>query len=190
MIRAKLRKGYRDLSREELLNRVHGLGVNYEKHSGSCSQSLVAAIHELVEMDDVVVRVASSSAGGQLGQVMGTCGALIGGTMVLDYFFGRPASMMSHEEGVSGNVELHVDAIQAATPLFYKYIEEYGTILCPQIQMKLFGRHYYFLDEDEMEKFERAGGHEDKCTNVVGKAARWTLEILIDKGAIEQYIVR
>jgi len=187
MIRANLRKEYGNLSREELLDKVYELGLNYEKNSGSCSQSTVAAIHELVEMDDVVVRVASSSAGGQLGQVTGTCGALIGGTMILDYFFGRPASMMSHEEGVSGNVELHVDAIQVATPLFYKYIEEYGTILCPQIQMKLFGRHYYFLDEDEMEKFEKAGGHEDKCTDVVGKAARWTMEILIDKDAIERY---
>jgi len=58
-------------SREELLDKVHELGLNYEKHSGSCSQSLVAAIHQLVEMDDVIVRAASSSAGGQLGQVMG-----------------------------------------------------------------------------------------------------------------------
>ena len=44
--------------------------------------------------------------------------------------------------------------------------------------MKLFGRHYYFLDEDEMERFEIAGGHEDKCTDVVDKAARWTMEML------------
>ena len=88
MIRANLRKAYKNLPYEDLLDRVYELGLNYEKHSGSCSQSLVAAIYGLIEMDEVVVRVASSSAGGQLGQVTGTCGALIGGTMVLDYFFG------------------------------------------------------------------------------------------------------
>ena len=92
MIRTTLRKKYHGLSREELLDLVYEMGVNYMKHSGSCSQSTVAAIHELVEMDDVAVRVASSSAGGQLGQAMGTCGALIGSTIVLDYFFGRPAN--------------------------------------------------------------------------------------------------
>ena len=186
MLRVNLRQKYNHLSHEELLNMVHGLAANYVKYSGSCSQSLVSAIHRLIEIDDVVVRVATSSSGGQLRQVMGTCGALIGGTMVLDYFFGRPAMMMAYKKDTPSNVEQHIDAIQAATPLFYKFIREYGTILCPQIQMKLFGRHYYFIDEDEMEKFEIAGGHEDKCPNVVGKAARWTMEILLFKDAISQ----
>jgi len=184
MIRTTLRKKYHGLSREELLDLVYEMGVNYMKHSGSCSQSTVAAIHELVEMDDVAVRVASSSAGGQLGQAMGTCGALIGSTIVLDYFFGRPANTMSYKKDMPANAEQHIEAIQVATPFIYKYIREYGTILCPQIQMGVFGRHFYFMDDDDMRKFEAAGGHEDKCTNVVAKAARWTMEILLAKGVI------
>ncbi|MCD6453492.1 MAG: C_GCAxxG_C_C family protein [Dehalococcoidales bacterium] len=185
MVEVKVRQKYQGLSRQELLNKAHELGFNFERNSQSCSQCTVAALHELLEIEDVVVKVASSSAGGQLGQVTGTCGGLIGGTMVLDYFFGRPADKMSHEEGIPGNVRLHVDALKVATPLFYRFIKEYGTILCPQIQLGLFGRHYYFLDKNEMAKFEEAGGHEDKCTNVVGYAAQWVVEILLNKGAIK-----
>jgi len=186
MIMAKLRVEYKDLSPLELVNQVYDLAFTFEKYSGSCSQSVVAAIHKVLEIDDAVVRVASSSAGGQFAQVSGTCGGLIGATIVLDYFLGRPAGKMSHEEGVSGNVDLHLDAIKTATPLFYRYINEYGTILCPQIQTKLFGRPYYLLDEDEMRKFEEAGGHENKCPDVVGKAARWAMEILLEKGVVGQ----
>ena len=185
MVEVKVRQKYQGLSRQELLDKAYELGFNFEKYSQSCSQCTVAALHELVEMDDAIVRAASSSAGGQLAQVVGTCGGLIGGTMVLDYFFGRPADKMSHEEGIPGNGKLQMDAMQVANPLFFKYIEEYGTIICPQIHMKLFGRHYYILDKDEMEKFEAAGGHTTKCTKVVGTAARWTMEILLDKGAIK-----
>ena len=57
----------------------------------------------------------------------------------------------------------------------------------PAIQIQLFGRHYYLWDPEELAKFEEAGGHSDpkKCVNIVGYAARWTLEILLDQGAVE-----
>ena len=92
MIKAEVREKYRGLSRQELLDKAYELGFNYEKNSESCSQSTAAALHELVDIDDVVVRVATSSAGGHIGEVVGTYGGLLGGTLILDYFFGRPAS--------------------------------------------------------------------------------------------------
>jgi hypothetical protein len=38
-----------------------------------------------------------------------------------------------------------------------------------------------------MRKFQEAGGisDPDKCCRVVGNAARWVMEILLDKGAVE-----
>jgi hypothetical protein len=39
-----------------------------------------------------------------------------------------------------------------------------------------------------MEKFNNAGGHSDpekSCCMVVGTAARWVMEILLDKGVVE-----
>ena len=86
---------YRNLSRKELLEKARELGVAYEKNSGSCSQCTAAALREILGFEDVVVKVASSSCGGQAGLSTGACGGVIGGTIVLDYYLGRPADMVS-----------------------------------------------------------------------------------------------
>ena len=187
MIKVKTREKYRGSSRQELLDNVYELGFNYEKYSQGCSQSTVAALHELIEIDDVLVRIATSSAGGQAGQIVGTCGGLIGGTIVLDYFFGRSAENMSCRECLQANIKPLMGAIDTASILYYRYVKEYGTIICPHIQVRLFGRHYYILDPDELEKFEAAGAHSspDKCSSVVGNAAQWVVEILLDRNVIE-----
>ena len=187
MAKAKIRERYRDLSRQELLDKAYELGFNFEKNSQSCSQCTVAALHELLDIDDVVVRVATSSAGGQAGTVTGTCGGLIGGTIALDYYFGRSVENISCQERIKDNLKLLRDARVPARLLYDKYIKEYGTIICPHIQVQLFGRHYYFLDPDDWKKFEEAGAHStsDKCCHVVGNATRWTMEILLGKDAVE-----
>ena len=38
--------------------------------------------------------------------------------------------------------------------------------------------------EEEKEKFEEAGAHEDKCTSVVAKASQWTAELLLEEGLL------
>ena len=177
----KPRQEYQGLSKQELMDKAHELACTCDQYSHSCSQCTVAAIHKLLGFDDVVVRVASSCAGGQVAQVIGTCGSLIGCTIVLDYFFGRPVEEVSYSEVVNPPWE----SMRLGKMLYDKFIGEYGSILCPHIQVKLFGRHYYVLDPDDMKKFEEVGGHLDKCPQVCGKAARWTMEILLNEGAIE-----
>jgi predicted alternative tryptophan synthase beta-subunit len=111
MIKAKVTEKYRGLSRQELLDKAYELGFNYEKYSQSCSQSTLAVLYELLDIDDVVVKVATSSNAGQDGQAVGTCGALLGGTMILDYFFGRPVEKLSYQECIPANLELMWDAM-------------------------------------------------------------------------------
>lgn len=98
MIKAKVREEYRGLSRQGLLDKAYELDFNCEMNSQNCCQCTVATFHELLGIDDVVVKVATSNEGGQADQVVGTCGGLIGVTIVLDYFFGRPAKNVSFQE--------------------------------------------------------------------------------------------
>jgi len=86
---------YLRLSREELLEKARELGVSYEKNSGSCSECAAAALRGILGFEDIVVKVACSSCGGQAGLSMGACGGVMGGTIVLDYYLGRPASLAS-----------------------------------------------------------------------------------------------
>ena len=187
MIAVKIKDKYKNLSRDELLDKAYELGFGFEKYSTSCCQSVVAAMHEMLEIEDSMVRASNSSAGGQVATTVGTCGGLIGGTMVLDYFFGRTPEEMVYTDEKEPMTETLFEAFEVAKQLYDRYFKEYGTIICPQIQVQLYGRHYYLLDEDEVEKFEAIGAHSDpnkSCCRIVGNAARWTLEILLNKTGI------
>jgi len=185
--KAKLREKYRGLSRQELLDKTYARGAAYESISGGCSQGTAAALHEFLEVNDAVVRAANSSVSGQASTGLGTCGGVIGGTMILDYFLGRPVEAMSSEPSKKPDRERFTNAIRTAKLLCGRFVQEYGSILCPAIQTKLFGRAYYLSDPDEYQKFLKAGGHSDptKCIGVVGNASKWTMEILLDKGIVE-----
>jgi C_GCAxxG_C_C family probable redox protein len=174
---------YRDLSPQQLLEKAFELGVRFEKYSGSCSQCTAAALREILGFEDIVVKVATSSCGGQAGLSTGACGGIIGGTIVLDYYLGRPADMVSAIHTIPQGMEYLSGAMEAARSLCEKFVREYGSILCPQVQAKIFGRSFNLQDPSDWKAFQDAGAHSDpsKCMSVVGNAARWTLEILIEK---------
>jgi hypothetical protein len=184
----QVREEYRMLSPEDLLQKVYDLGVAYERNSFSCSQSTVAALYRVLDFPDVLVKASCSNAGGTALQIIGTCGGLVGGIMVLDYFFGRPFEYMSDTEFIQ---DPNINALFAAQPmaraLCDKYVDEYGTITCANIQRQIFGRFFSLEDEDEFRKLDEAGGHSnpEKCPRIVGNAAKWTMEILIERGGVK-----
>ena len=148
-----------------------------------CSSDL-----ELLDIDDMVVKVATSLSGGTAEQFSGTCGALSGGLIALAYFFGRPVEKLSYQERIQDNVDALFATFPAPQLFADKFWQQYGTIICPHIQRQLFGRTWWLLDPDDLDKFEKAGGHSDpkkSCCHVVGTATRWAMEILLDKGAVE-----
>jgi C_GCAxxG_C_C family probable redox protein len=182
----KLAEKYRNLSQQQLLEKAYDLGVSFEKYSGSCSQCTVAALREILGFEDIIVKVATSSCGGQAGLSTGACGGVIGGTIVLDYYLGRSADLVSATQEIpQGGVELS-RAMGAARSLCEKFIRQYDSILCPQLQAKIFGRSFNLQDPADWQAFLEAGAHTDptKCMSVVGNAARWTLETLMETGVI------
>jgi C_GCAxxG_C_C family probable redox protein len=182
----KLAKKYRNLSQQQVMEKAYDLGVSFEKYSGSCSQCTVAALKEILGFEDIIVKVATSSCGGQAGLSTGACGGVIGGTIVLDYYFGRPADMVSATQEIPQGAADLSRAMEAARSLCEKFIRQYGSILCPQLQEKIFGRSFNLQDPADWQAFLAAGAHTDptKCMSVVGNAARWTLETLIETKVI------
>ena len=80
---ARVREEYRSLSTGELLQKAYDLGVAYEMNSFSCSQSAVASLYRILDFPDVIVKAATSNAGGTALQLVGSCGGLVGGIMGL-----------------------------------------------------------------------------------------------------------
>jgi C_GCAxxG_C_C family probable redox protein len=182
----KVTEKYRDLSQPQLLGKAYELGVAFEKNSGSCSQCTAAALREILGFEDVVVRVSTSSCGGQAGLSTGACGGFVGGTIVLDYYLGRPAHMVSATHTIPENIEALERAMEAARLLSERFVRQYGSVLCPQIQTRIYGRSYNLQDPADWKAFMEAGAHSDptKCMRVVGNAAQWTLETLIEKKVV------
>jgi hypothetical protein len=63
-----------------------------------------------------------------------------------------------------------------------KFIDEYGSVICNDIQKEIFGKSYNLCDPNEFIAFEEAGGHDDKCPSVTGNAAKWATKVLLDEG--------
>ena len=181
-----VKEKYKDFSKEALLDKAYELGVGFERFSGSCSQCTVAALHEILGFEPAIVKVASSSCGGHAGLSAGTCGAVVGGTIVLDYYLGRPAELLSAEREIPGGHDALENGMEASKAFCQKFIDEYGSVLCPGVQKKVYGRSFNLQDPSGWDAFIAAGAHTDptKCMRVVGNATRWALEVLIEKKAI------
>ncbi len=153
--------------------RAYRLGKEYEQSYRGCGQCVVAALQDTFDVqDDAVFRAATGFAGGGGLCGDGNCGAYSGAIMMLSYLVGRPRDDFEDRAGASFKTFGLVHRLRE------RFIEEYGSVVCRDIQCRIFGRPFYLRDVDDVGKFDRAGGHDDKCPEVVGKAARWTAELI------------
>jgi C_GCAxxG_C_C family probable redox protein len=163
--------------KKELLERAYQLGFEYEKIYRGCSQSAIAAIHDTLGIrDDSVFKAGTGLAGGGGLTGIGVCGGYVGGVMVISQLLGRERSNFEDPEKV------RFRSYALARKFLEQYIGELGSVICRDIQTIKFGRPYYIAEPEDFDKFEEAGGHVDKCTDVVGKAARIAVKLILDEG--------
>jgi C_GCAxxG_C_C family probable redox protein len=161
-------------SKEKLIEQAYRLAFKYEAERGSCPQCVLAALHETLSVGDpATIQAADAMAGGTALSTEGTCGALVGGLLAIGSVVGR-----SYKDFSDGEHKRRV--FQYAKKLYDKFIEEYGSPRCKDVQKKIFGRSFNLLDPKDYEEFEKAGGHVDKCPSVSGNAAKWTAEIILE----------
>jgi C_GCAxxG_C_C family probable redox protein len=163
----------------ETADRAYELGREYEQRYMGCGQCIVAALQDAFDVrDDGVFKAATGLAGG--GGLSGDsgCGAYVGSIMMLSYLAGRPRE--DFEDRTGGAMR----TFRLAQRLRDRFIEEYGSVRCHEIQHRILGRPYYLMDMDDFRKFDEAGGHTEKCPEVVGKAARWAAELIEEAGLV------
>ena len=153
--------------------KAYELGKKYEKEYKGCGQCVIAALQDAFDIrNDDIFKSATGLAGGGCRVTDGSCGAYVGGIMILSFLVGRERDKFDDPEG------MRFKSADLARKLHDRYIQEYGSVICCNIQTKLMGRPFYLADPEEFEKFEQAGAHELHCPEVVGKAARWVAEII------------
>ena len=74
-----------------------------------------------------------------------------------------------------------VKMLSLAKKLCEKFEKEYNSTICDQIESRMFGRSFDKWDPKDREEKARIQAHEEKCPAVVGKAARWVSELILDE---------
>lgn len=168
-----------DLARRQLLARAYRLGFDYERQFRGCSQCVIAAVQDTLGIqDDTVFRAASGLAGGGALTGRGACGGLVGGAMVLGQLRGRDRRGFDDPEGIRFRT---FDLVKKLTD---RFDEEFGGIICRDIQTRVFGRPFNLGDPEDFQRFEDAGAHDDKCPDVVGKAAAMAVGIILEAALV------
>lgn len=161
---------------DEITREVEKLAYKYEQDFGGCSQAVVGAFKEaLGVVSDGVFKASTGMAGG-VGLMGHTCGALLGGVLILSTYLGREFKDFPDPEGQ------RFESFRLAKKLVERFEAEYGSQKCTDIQTKIMGRPYDIWTERD--EFLAAGGHDDKCPAVCANAAKWVVEILVEEGLL------
>jgi len=116
----------------------------------------------------------------------GGCGQCV--IAVLQDAFRMPSNevfkAMSGYAGVGATVRFV--SFATARKLHRKFIDEFGSIICREIQMKIMGRPYYLPDPDEMAKFLDAGGTRPSALSYVARQRSGLPRLRLRKGSSQQ----
>ncbi len=162
--------------KEDIIHTAFTLGIEYEKTIMGCCQCTIAAIQDALKIkNDTVFKAGTGLTAGGGVSCEGSCGGYVGGVMVMSSLFGRRRVMWEYD-----NDEKDC-AHNMAKELFGMFNREYGSIICKRIHRRLFGRTFDLRNVRDREAFERLGAHVDKCTSVVGTAAGWATELILNE---------
>jgi C_GCAxxG_C_C family probable redox protein len=174
----KVRKVIASSDRQKLLDRAYEAGFRYERDYHGCAQAMVGALQEILRIENPDVFRAASGLGGGIGlSCLSACGGLSGGIMVISQLYGRTREAIEDKEGK------RMIAYKLASRLVEKYVEQYGTPSCQGIQKQVFGRSFDLRKPEDFKALVDAGGHSHVCPEVVGAAAKMTMEVILDHEA-------
>ena len=163
--------GPRDLAM--LAETAHDLAFRYEQQYGGCGQCTIAAVLDALELERPELFKAATAFAGGIGLAGdGSCGAYLGGVLLIADQIGRTRANFADP----GRVRFRTYAL--ARKFHDLFVSKYGSVTCRDVQHGVFGRSFDLRQSDEFQAFEAAGGHLDKCPEVVGSAAAWVVELV------------
>jgi C_GCAxxG_C_C family probable redox protein len=156
----------------KLIEEVGNTAYEYEKVYHGCSQCVLKALQERIDLGDGLAFKAASALAGGVGRAGDTCGALLGGVMAIGLAFGRD------------KLEVSSDSLQYTQAQAYagEFVQRFkgalGSTTCRDIQKSIFGRSFDMTKPEEREQFQAAGAYE-KCPEVARQAALLAAEIIL-----------
>jgi C_GCAxxG_C_C family probable redox protein len=168
---------------EKLIAEIRRRAHSNDRHSG-CSQAVLLALQEGLGVGDQESFKAATVLSGGVARRGETCGALLGALMALGLVRGR-----ERMEDTPAYVAAMADADRLCDEFQRRLGEEFGfeeplsSMLCREIQTRIYGRSFDIRDAEQRNAFYAAGGHSDEgCYKVCGIAAEVAAERLLGSG--------
>ena len=162
-------------SKDELVERAYKLGYRHEQQAAMCPQATLAALQDVFQIkDDNIFKASYGFAGGGGNTGLGFCGGLVGGIIVISYFFGRTRSEFNLPI-------ISWQAMRLVEKLVDLFQKEWGGVSCFDVRRKLFGRHVDTRKKEDYEYFFKMKGHQEKCPQATGSGAALTAGIIWDE---------
>jgi len=165
------------MEKEVVLEKVYWTAFDYELKYRGCAQCSLAALQDVFEIQEAPVFKSATGLSGGVGlSLLGSCGALTGGAMAISQLFGRGREAFDDPE------RKRAVAYELSDRLAKRFVQEYGSVLCGEIQQKFLGRSYDLWDKEGYAEFERvAYSHQGGCPEVVARGAVWAAEIILEE---------
>ena len=129
---------------EGIAEEVTKLAYKFEQEYGGCSQAVLGAFKKALGVITDEVFKSASGMGGGVGLMGHTCGALIGGTMVLSTYLGREYDNFADPDMV------RFESFKLGRKLVERFEGKYGSPKCTDIQTKIMGRSFdIWTERDE-----------------------------------------
>ncbi|MFX1293688.1 MAG: C-GCAxxG-C-C family protein [Promethearchaeota archaeon] len=162
-------------SEDQILNKAFELGQKYERKCTGCAQTVIAAVFEALGIwNNDVFKAASGLADGLGLTGDGSCGALIGGSMVIGYLFGR-----EHKD--FKDMYKPLKSYRLVKELHDQYIKQYGSCRCHDVQKSFMGRTFNLWDQNDMKEAFKLGMM-NHCSKLVGNIAKLVTNIVLKSG--------
>ena len=161
------------MDKQQLIDIAVKTAYEAEIKYGYCARNVLIGIQKIFsEIPDEMVTASLSLAAGT-GAASGSCGAYCSGLLSVGLKFN-----CSLENEIK-NPELQEESGIKFKEYRDRFLSEWGTVMCPVIQEKLFGRKFDLTDPDQDAEFVALEDHLEKCSEVVCSATRIAAEMIL-----------
>ena len=162
------------MDKEALIQTAVEIARQAQIRDDICSRSVLIGLQAICdEIPDEMVMASLSLAGGT-GSASGSCGAYCTGQLGVGAVFNAPV------DDELSNPALKMQGVKKFSEYRDRFLKEMGTIMCPEIHKKVFGRVYVLSDPQQEMEFLTLEGHEAKCAEVVAVATRIAAEMILE----------
>ncbi len=162
------------MDKDKMLQEVYEKAKAYELKGGNCAQCSIAAIFEVLGVNDEnVIRAATSLADGV---------GLSGDGHLRRSFRrnNRHQLFLRQKKEDMARMGKNLKALLLAKKLHAEFVKEFSTCRWPRYSIKQFGRFFDMCNMEDL-KAAQVVGMAEQCSTLVGKVARMALEIILEE---------